>query len=365
MAKAAPWTPPVAGLLISVAVLLTFSAIMVGSATVALDAGHLPTHLMYIVIALIAGVCTFALPTAWWNRLYLFGWLGALLICVAVLVPGLGHEANGATRWLRLGPFTVQAAEVAKFGLCVYLAGYLARHGSKIRDDAGVLMLPLGMVMLVCALLVLEPDLGSAVVIAAATVTVLFVAGAKLRYFLLFLIAGAGLLALLILIEPYRMKRFIAFLDPWSVQFGPGYQLTQALIAFGRGEWFGLGLGEGVQKLFYLPEAHTDFIYAVIAEELGSVGAIFVAGVLGGLVWLLAQTGRHCVERGRAFAGYAAYFTGMLIGVQFLVNVGVNTGVLPTKGLTLPFISYGGNSLIICCALMGLVLRGVLERENG
>ena len=283
---------PVAALLVITASLVAFSAVMVGSATVALSAPYLETHLVYIGLALIALAIAFAIPPLWWQRLYLLGWLGALLIATLVLLPGVGHEVNGATRWLKIGGFTLQAAEVAKFGLCVYLAGYLTSHGDKLANDAGVLFLPLTMIALVCALLVLEPDLGSAVVLMGATVSLLFVAGAKLRYFMLFAVLGAGLVTLLILIEPYRMQRFVAFLDPWAVQYGSGYQLTQALIAFGRGEWFGLGLGEGVQKLYYLPEAHTDFIYAVIAEELGSVGAIVVAGALVALVTLLLRLSR-------------------------------------------------------------------------
>ncbi len=355
---------PVQPLLVTAAALVTFSAVMVGSAAVAQSAPYLETHLVYITLALVAFGGAFAVPPMWWHRLYLLGWLGALAIAVAVLVPGLGHEANGATRWLKLGGFTIQAAEVAKGGLCVYLAGYLARHAGKLGDDAGVLFLPLAMVAIICGLLVLEPDLGSAVVLMGATVGLLFVAGAKLRYFFLFAVLGAGLLALLIWIEPYRMQRFVAFLDPWAVQYGSGYQLTQALIAFGRGELFGLGLGEGVQKLFYLPEAHTDFIFAVIAEELGSIGAIVVAGTLTFLVATLLRISRLSLEAGRLFAGYAAYFCALLIAIQFLVSLGVNTGVLPTKGLTLPFVSYGGNSLIVFCALLGLVLRCACEPER-
>ena len=175
--------------------------------------------------------------------------------------------------------------------------------------------------------------------------------------FLLILLLGAAALALLVVLAPYRMQRLIAFLDPWSVAFGSGYQLTQALIAFGRGEVFGLGLGEGVQKLYYLPEAHNDFIFAVVAEELGGAGAIFLALLLAYLVVQLFLLARRHVEQRAHFAAMAAYFTGLVLGIQFLVNLGVNTGVLPTKGLTLPFVSYGGNSLIICCALLALVLR--------
>ena len=351
-------------IIISWFTLLVFGVVMVGSAAIAAQDNYLTKHLVYVLLALVAfGMC-FAFSPHWWNRLYLLGWLGAVTISVLVLIPGLGHEVNGASRWISFGSFTIQAAELAKFGLCLYLAGYLHRHGDKLGEDVRVLMLPLIMVSVVAGLLVLEPDLGSAVVIVAATVSVLFIAGAKLRYFALFALGGAALLAILILDEPYRLERMIAFLDPWAVQYGSGYQLTQALIAFGRGELFGLGLGEGVQKLFYLPEAHTDFIFAVIAEELGIFGALALAGLLSFLTVQLLLLARHNLQQGKTFAGYASYFLALTIGIQFVISLGVNTGVLPTKGLTLPFISYGGNSLIIFCGLLGLVLRASLEPEK-
>lgn len=345
-------------------VLLVFSVVMVGSAAVALHDSYIVKHLIYVVLALIAFALCFAFPPHWWNRLYILGWVGSVTIGVLVLVPGIGHEVNGASRWINFGAFTLQAAEVAKFGLCLYLAGYLHRHAEKISEDPGVLMLPLGLVGLVAGLLVVEPDLGSAVVLVATTGSVLFIAGAKLRYFLMFMLVGIALLAVLIVDEPYRLERMVAFLDPWAVQYGSGYQLTQALIAFGRGELVGLGLGEGVQKLFYLPEAHTDFIFAVIAEELGMVGAIALASVLSFLIVQLLLLAKQNLQEGKTFAGYAAYFLALTIGIQFLVSLGVNTGVLPTKGLTLPFVSYGGNSLIIFCGLLAIVLRASLEPEK-
>ena len=352
-------------LLVIVLCLVTFGTIMIGSAAIALNGTYLQSHLLYLVIATLAGTVCFAIPPWVWDRFYLLGWVLACLIAIAVLIPGVGHEVNGASRWIRLGGFSLQAAEIAKFGICIYLAGYLARYAHRINEDAHTLMLPLAMIVVVCALLIAEPDLGSAVVIVLATVLLLFVAGARLRYFFAFAAVGAASLALLIWIEPYRMQRFVAFLDPWAVQFGSGYQLTQALIAFGRGELVGLGLGEGIQKLFYLPEAHTDFIFAVVGEEFGSFGAILLSLVLAALVWYLLQIGRSCVAQHKAFPGYAAYFVGLLICIQSLVSLGVNTGVLPTKGLTLPFISYGGNSLIVFCSLLGIVLRGVLEERHG
>ena len=350
-------------ILLAWAGLLLFSVVMVGSAAVALADAYLVKHLVYLALALIAFVICFAIPTNWWNQLYLLGWVVSLAIAVAVLVPGIGREVNGASRWISFGAFSLQAAEVAKFGLCIYLAGYLYRHADKLGDDPGVLLLPLFMVAVVGALIVAEPDLGSAVVIVAATVGVLFMAGAKLRYFFLFAVLGAGLLALLIWDEPYRLQRMVAFLDPWAVQYGSGYQLTQALIAFGRGEWLGLGLGEGIQKLFYLPEAHTDFIYAVVAEELGMIGAILLAGVLAYLIVQLMKLAKQNLQEGKKFAGYSAYFLALTMALQFLISLGVNTGVLPTKGLTLPFVSYGGNSLIIFCGMLGLVLRASADED--
>ncbi len=344
-------------------VLVAFGTVMVGSAAVALGGNYLNKHLLFLVVAGVAFAVVFALPPRFWEQTYLLGWLVSVLIAVLVLLPGVGHEVNGAQRWIRFGGFSLQAAEVAKFGLCVYLAGYLARYQDRCAEPT-ILFVPLAMIGSVCALLIMEPDLGSAVVILCAGVGVLFLAGAKLRYFLLIGLAGAALLALLIYITPWRMERLVAFLDPWSVAFGSGYQLTQALIAFGRGELWGLGLGEGVQKLYYLPEAHNDFIFAVVAEELGSVGAILLALVLSYLVVQLLLLARQNLATGRRFAGFAAYFAGLVLGIQFLVNLGVNTGVLPTKGLTLPFVSYGGNSLIVSCAMLGLVLRASFDRSG-
>jgi len=347
----------IAPLVVPWAALLVVGTVMVGSAAIALGGSFLSKHLVFLAVAGVTSVFVYAIPPGWWHRLYLLGWLASALVAVLVLIPGIGHEVNGAQRWIRLGGFSLQAAEVAKFGLCIYMAGYLSRHHQKLSSDPEVLLVPLSMVGVVCALLIAEPDLGSAVVIVAASVGLLFLAGAKLRYFLLIVVLGAAALAALVMFAPYRMQRLIAFLDPWSVAFGSGYQLTQALIAFGRGELFGLGLGEGVQKLYYLPEAHNDFIFAVVAEELGGVGAILLALLLTYLVLQIFLLARRNVEHRAYFAGMVAYFTGLVLGIQFLVNLGVNTGVLPTKGLTLPFVSYGGNSLIISCALLALVLR--------
>ena len=343
--------------------LLAFGLVMVSSAAIALNGNYANRHAVYLVAALLAFSVTFILPLRVWNNLYLVGWFGALVFAVAVLVPGVGHTVNGATRWLQIGGFTLQASEIAKFGLMIYLAGYLHRYGEQLSLEPAKIFVPLGMIAVVSGLLVVEPDLGSAVVIVAASVVLLFIGGAQLRYFLLLLLVAGGLLALLIWMEPYRMQRFMAFIDPWAMPFDGGYQLVQALIAFGRGELFGLGLGEGIQKLYYLPEAHNDFIFAVIAEELGAVGALILLAVYSLFIIQIFSVARAQLEQEELFAGYCCYFVGLIFAFQLLINLGVNTGALPTKGLTLPFISYGGNSLIISSAMIGMVLRCAYPRE--
>ena len=344
--------------------LLAFGVVMVASAAVVMQGDYLTRHLVYLALALISFGIAFALPTSLWRVGYLLILALVFVFCVLVLVPGIGREVNGASRWIGFGAFTVQAAEVAKFGVCIYLATYLSKYQTLVVQTPTYLAMPLLLIGGVCGLLVAEPDLGSAVVILATSVAVLFVAGAKLRYFLLLVLLGIRLMYVLVLIAPYRMERLVAFLDPWSVAYGSGYQLTQALIAFGRGELFGIGLGESIQKLYYLPEAHNDFILAVVAEELGAFGVLMVAGMLTYIVIQLLRLARKNLELKNLFAAYVAYFVALLIGIQFLVNLGVNTGALPTKGLTLPFVSYGGNSLIVCCALMGVVFRAAVSAEE-
>lgn len=330
---------------------------MVGSASVSMAGDFITKQFVNLCLSLFLMVLVLAMPLSVWSRFYWLGWLASLVLVVLVLVPGIGYEVKGATRWIRVGGFNLQAVEVAKFGLMIYLAGYLSRHREELQSAPWRIFLPLGMVFVICALVVAEPDLGSAAVVLAATLSVLFIAGAKLRFVLLMLIGGVLAFSLMVWLEPFRMRRMAAFTDPWAVPFDTGYQLVQALIAFGRGELFGLGLGEGIQKLSYLPEAHNDFIFAVIAEELGSVGAIILIMLYSFFVYVVLTVARRCLQAGNLFAGYCCYFVGFIFAYQFLVNVGVNVGLLPTKGLTLPFISYGGNSLMVSCALFAFVLR--------
>lgn len=343
------------------AAILALGTVMVASASVAISQTLLLKHGVFLVASLAALAFVMCIPLAWWRQGHRVAWLAAMVLCVLVLVPGIGLEANGARRWIGLGGFSLQAAEACKFLLLVYMAGYLERFHDGIRDDAQALLRPLAMLAMLAVLLLLQPDFGTTVVLAATTCGLLFVAGARLRHFLAIVAVGAALLGALAILQPYRLQRLVTFVDPWEFAFGSGYQLTQALIAFGRGEIFGLGLGEGIQKLFYLPEAHNDFIYAVIAEELGLVGALVVLGLFALLVVRILRLGRAHLDAGDAFGGYLAYGVGLLFGIQCLINIGVNTGLLPTKGLTLPFVSYGGNSLMVSCAMLGLVLRVQLE----
>jgi cell division protein FtsW len=352
-------------LLVTWLLILALGTVMVTSTGIAVDASLLPRQGVYLTLALIAFGAVVLVPLRFWMATHRLAWLVAVVLCALVVIPGIGLEAKGAQRWIPLGGFTLQPAEVAKFLLLVYLAGYLGRFDELIADDSLALAKPLGMVAVIVGLLLAQPDFGTAVVLMATACALLFVAGARLRHYLLVLVIGGAGFMLLIYLEPYRMARVLGFLDPWAQATGGGYQLTQALIAFGRGETFGLGLGEGIQKLAYLPEAETDFIFAVIAEELGLVGAISVIGLFAYFILRMLRIGRLALVAGDKFAGYLVYGVALLFGLQTMVNLGVNTGVLPTKGLTLPFVSYGGNSLIVSCAMLALVCRAWWEAQDG
>jgi cell division protein FtsW len=350
-------------LVVSWLAILAIGTVMVASASVAISQSLLLKHGVFLAVSLVALIGVLFVPLAWWQRGHRVVLVVAAVLLVLVLIPGVGTEVNGARRWIGLGAFSVQPAEVSKLFLLVYLAGYLQRFQPVLVDDARALFRPLVMLGLLCGLLLMQPDFGTAVVLGVTAVGLLFVAGARLRHFLLIVTVGVLLVGALALLQPYRMQRLVSFVDPWAFAFSSGYQLTQALIAFGRGEVFGLGLGEGIQKLFYLPEAHNDFIFAVIAEELGLVGAIAIIALFAVLVLRILRVGRRALAQGEMFGGYLAYGIGLILGFQFLINLGVNTGILPTKGLTLPFVSYGGNSLVVCSAMIGLVLR--LQLEGG
>ena len=340
--------------------LLLLGVVLVASAAVGQPGGadyYLGRQLVFVALALGGFAVLAAVPLAAWERCHRPCLLAALAICALVLLPGLSVEVNGARRWIDLGVMRFQPAEAAKLLVVVYLAGYVAAGGVAPAMRWAGLARPLAWIGALLVLILLQPDFGTVAVLAAVTAGLLFLGGARMLDFALLAVLGGIALAAAAVLDPYRVARLKSFLDPWAVPFDDGYQLTQALIAFGRGELFGLGLGEGVQKLFYLPEAHNDFIYAVVAEELGAVGAIGVLGLLGYLVWRMLRIGRRAVAEQRLFAGLVAYGGALLIGAQTVVNVGVNAGALPTKGLTLPFLSFGGNSLLVCSALVALASR--------
>jgi len=345
-------------------IILGLGTVMIASSAVAISDTYIIKHGAFLLTSLLGFALVVVIPLAVWEKWHRLAWLLAVALCLIVLIPGVGLEVNGAQRWIGLGHFSLQASEAAKLLVLVYLAGYLARFDEHIAANAFALFRPILMVAVVGFLILLEPDFGSVVVLGVAAFGMLFVAGARLRHFALLAIGSGSLLVSLAFLQPYRFERLITYTDPWSFAFGSGYQLTQALIAFGRGELTGLGLGEGIQKLFYLPEAHNDFIFAVIAEELGLIGAVMVVLLFAVLVIRILRIARVAVDDRRLFSGYLAYGVGLLLGVQCLINMGVNTGLLPTKGLTLPFVSYGGNSLVVSCAMLGLVFRTQLEARS-
>ncbi|PID43024.1 MAG: putative lipid II flippase FtsW [Proteobacteria bacterium] len=318
-------------------------------------------HGVFLCLALTVACVVIRVPTDWWCR---NGWLLLFVsLALLVLVLVIGREVNGSIRWIGLGQVNFQPSEVAKLFLIAYLAGYLVRRNDEVTSSWWGFIKPMVVMFVAALLLLMEPDFGATVVILVAAFGMIFLSGAKLVRFGTLLMVATVLGVALIFFQPYRFQRVISFANPWADQFGSGYQLTQALIAFGRGEWFGVGLGNSVQKLMYLPEAHTDFVFAILAEEFGLLGSIFVISLFVVLVYRSMRIGRLCEAAGRYFSAYFAYGLSILIGFQAFINIGVNCGLLPTKGLTLPLVSYGGSSLIVSCALVSILLRIDLERK--
>ena len=312
---------------------------------------------LHIALGLILGICVALTPIRVWEKsgqwLFIFG----ILLLIVVLVPGLGVKVNGSTRWLSIFGMRIQVSEVVKFFSVIYMAGYVTRHQESIRKSIFALFKPIILFSGACILLLMEPDFGSAVVIMIIAMGIMFLAGARLSPFIILLSSGSVLAALLVYFEPYRMKRVTSFLNPWADAKDTGYQLVHALISFGRGEWVGVGLGSGIQKLFYLPEAHTDFLFSVIAEELGLLGVLTVIGLFALLVWRTFEIAAAAEKADERFSAFIAYGLGIWFGFQSFVNMGVNMGILPTKGLTLPLMSYGGGSMMIMCCAVALIFR--------
>jgi cell division protein FtsW len=354
------------------ALLLTIGLLMVTSASIALgDRQHgdafyfLERQLLAATMGLAAGWCMIKIPTRLWQSLG--SWLAgvALAMLALVLIPGLGHTANGSTRWLSVaGINIVQVSEPARLMLLMYVADYAVRRNQELRSGMLGLFKPLLIVGAAAGLLLLQPDFGSAVLLLGMSFAVLFIAGARIRDVLIFVLPVVLLFAALAKFSPYRMRRVMGFWNPWADPYGDGFQLTQSLIAIGTGEWTGLGLGASVQKLFYLPEAHTDFIFAVIAEEFGLVGSLVMITLYGVLIWRALAIARAAAARDASFQAYVAFGLGIWLAIQAVINLGVNMGVLPTKGLTLPLVSYGRSSLIVTLAALGLLLRVDLENRG-
>jgi cell division protein FtsW len=354
------------------ATLLCIGLLMVASASIALgDRQHdnpfyfFERQVFAAALGLGAAWCMLRVPMRLWQSLG--SWLAgtAILMLVVVLVPGLGHTANGSTRWLSVAGINImQVSEPARLMLLMYTADYATRRNAEIRSSFMGFIKPMLIVGAACGLLLLQPDFGSAVLLLGITGAILFVSGARLRDLLVTIGPVVAGFAVLAIVSPYRMKRITGFRDPWADPYGDGFQLTQSLIAIGSGEWTGLGLGGSVQKLFYLPEAHTDFIFAVIAEEFGLIGSLVMILLYAILIWRALVISRAAVGKEQAFSAYVAFGLAVWLGIQALINLGVNMGVLPTKGLTLPLVSYGRSSLIVTLAALGVLLRVDLENRG-
>ncbi|HSG58164.1 MAG TPA: putative lipid II flippase FtsW [Woeseiaceae bacterium] len=318
---------------------------------------YIERQLLAAAIGIAAGTGCLFIPLRFWESLGPLMLLAGLALLAVVLVPGVGYEVNGATRWVRIGVMNLQVSEPARLCILLYVAGYTVRQQKALRESFVGFLRPMLVLSLCCALLLAEPDFGAAIVLLATALVMLFVAGARIRDFLVFFSTALIAMIVLAVTSPYRMKRLTAFLDPWADPYNSGFQLTQSLIAVGRGEWLGVGLGEGVQKLFYLPEAHTDFVFAVYAEEFGLLGSLALIALFLALLWRVFRLAVRAANSERFFEAHLAVGLGTWLGLQAFINVGVNMGMLPTKGLTLPLISYGRSSLIVTIVVIALLLR--------
>ena len=352
----------------AIVALLVLGVIMVSSASITLadntiGAPHffLFRHFGGIVIGLVGASVAVAIPSEFWFRLNGLLFLAAIALLISVFIPGLGHTVNNSTRWLDLGPVTLQPSELARFCLLLYLCGYIVRRQTELNTTMVGFLKPMALIAVACGLLLKEPDFGATVVLTATSLCLLFVGGARLRDFLGCFVVAGGVLFYLARATRERLERLTTFLDPWADPFDSGFQLTQSLIAIGRGDWFGVGLGDSVQKLFYLPEAHTDFIFAVMAEELGFVGVTLIIILFGIVIFKAIAMGLRASKVGLPFQGLISTGIGLSLGFQVFINIGVNSGMLPTKGLTLPLISYGRTSVVVTLIMLGVLARSYHE----
>lgn len=349
--------------------LLIIGLMMVASSSVMISTKyfHQPFHfLIRQALYLVAGLClalvVIRTDTSFWERISVPLMLVCICLLLVVLVPGIGRSVNGSRRWLAFGPIGIQVSELAKLTMIFYLSGYLVRQKQTMSSSIIGFIKPMMILCIIGVLLLMEPDFGAAVVIVGTVMAMLFLSGVKLRYYIGLMLVVITALIFIAIASPYRVARLTAFLDPWADQYNSGYQLTQSLIAFGRGGWLGSGFGESIQKLMYLPEAHTDFLFAVLAEEMGFVGILIVISLYAIVIIRGLHIGYTAYNQNRLFAAFTAYGLSFWLGLQAAINMGVNAGILPTKGLTLPLLSYGGASMVINCVVIALLLR--IDHEN-
>ncbi len=343
-------------------VMLTSASISVAENSNGQPFYYLLQQLLAVAVGLLLATFILRTPTEFWQKAAPALMIIAALLLLAVLIPGVGRVVKGSSRWLSVGGLNIQVSEPARLMVLMFMANYAARHGAELSASLRDFMRPMIVVAVICALLLLEPDFGATFIMLMISMAVLFVAGSPIRYFVGLVMLVVLLLGGLAVSAPYRLARLTGFANPWEDPYGSGFQLAQSLIAIGSGEWFGVGLGNSVQKLFYLPEAHTDFVFAVIAEEFGLIGTVVVIGLFSLLVWRAFAIAMAAAARDRFFQAYLAFGIAVWQGVQVFINLGVNMGMLPTKGLTLPLVSYGRSSLIVTLAVLALLLR--IDMEN-
>ena len=346
--------------------LMSIGLLMMTSASVEIANGlygdpffFLKRQVFFTVLAIAIGLGTLLVPVRFWYGISPLLLVASYVLLGLVLVPGIGHEVNGSSRWINLGFYNLQPSEMAKLFMVFYFAAYLERRREEVIGSWMGFLKPMALLTAAIVLLHFEPDHGAMVIMIGTSFSMIFLAGARLHRFALVLALCLGAVAALAIMKPYVLDRFESFMNPWAEEYvyGEGYQLTQALIAFGRGGWFGEGLGNSIQKLYFLPEAHTDFVLAIVAEEFGLIGVSVVIGLFIALIAQAFAIGKRVEARGDLFPAYVAYGIAMLFACQTLINVGVNIGLLPTKGLTLPFLSYGGNSLLVSCFMVAILVR--------
>ena len=348
------------GIIFSVFFLTLFGIVMISSVSLPLTEGSFSliiSHISKVIIALIIFLLIFRFPTNFWSKVDIQILLIAFFLLFLVFAPIIGQEVNGANRWIRVFGFSIQPSELMKFALIIYISSYCSRRLDEFKEKWLGFWKPILVVVVAISLVLIEPDLGSSAVIFVVALSIMFIAGAPLRHLLVIFSLGMSVFILMILTVPWRMKRILSFMNPWDTYQNEGWQLSHSLIAFGRGDWFGVGLGESLQKLHYLPDAQTDFIFAIIAEEMGLLFCIFLVALFSFLIFKCFYIGRLARHANYYLGSYIAYGVGICIALHVFINIGVSSGMLPTKGITLPFISFGGSNLLLMFALIALVLR--------